>query len=176
MASVQLMCCRLGMVTVRGLAAVICQHYTRWVLWGSRLLLITANVINIAADLGGMGEAAEMVTGINSLVWTPLMTVLITSFLFWSSYRQIARIFKWTTLVLLAYVVTAFFAHVDRRSALGATFLPRLSFSPDSQSVLVGFLGTKISPYLFFWQAAQEVEEERAEYKRRSNNRPRSAA
>jgi Mn2+/Fe2+ NRAMP family transporter len=91
------------------------------------------------------------------------MTILITSFLFWSSYRQIARIFKWITLVLLAYVVTAFFAHVDWRSALGATFLPRLSFSHDSLSVLVGILGTTISPYLFFWQAAQEVEEERAE-------------
>ena len=163
MASVQLMCGRLGMVTGCGLAAVIRQHYPRWVLWGSCLLLITANVINIAADLGGMGEAAEMVTGINSLIWTPLITILITSFLFWSSYRQIARIFKWITLVLLAYVVTAFFAHVDWRSALGATFLPRLSFSHDSLSVLVGILGTTISPYLFFWQAAQEVEEERAE-------------
>jgi Mn2+/Fe2+ NRAMP family transporter len=109
-----------------------------------------------------MAEAAEMVTGINKLVWTPVWTILITSFLFWSSYRQIARIFKWITLVLLAYVVTAFFAHVDWRAALTATVLPRLSFSKDSLSVLVGILGTTISPYLFFWQAAQEVEEERA--------------
>ena len=91
------------------------------------------------------------------------MTLLITSFLFWSSYRQIARIFKWITLVLLAYVFTAFFAHVDWRAALTATFLPRLSFSKDSLSVLVGILGTTISPYLFFWQAAQEVEEERSQ-------------
>jgi NRAMP (natural resistance-associated macrophage protein)-like metal ion transporter len=162
MVSVQLMCGRLGMVTGKGLAAVVRQHYPRWVLWGSCLLLITANVINIAADLGGMGEAAEMVTGISKLLWTPVLTILITSFLFWSSYRQIARIFKWITLVLLAYVVTAFFAHVDWRAALSATLLPRLSFSKDSLSVLVGILGTTISPYLFFWQAAQEVEEERA--------------
>jgi NRAMP (natural resistance-associated macrophage protein)-like metal ion transporter len=163
MISVQLMCGRLGMVTGRGLAAVIRLHYPRWVLWGSCLLLITANVINIAADLGGMGEAAEMVTGVSKVIWTPVMTILITSFLFWSSYRRIARIFKWITLVLLAYVFTAFFAHVDWRAALSATFLPRLSFSQDSLSVLVGILGTTISPYLFFWQAAQEVEEERSQ-------------
>jgi NRAMP (natural resistance-associated macrophage protein)-like metal ion transporter len=162
MVSVQLMCGRLGMVTGKGLAAVVRQQYPRWVLWGSCLLLITANVINIAADLGGMGEAAEMVTGVSKLLWTPVLTILITSFLFWSSYRQIARIFKWITLVLLAYVVTAFFAHVDWSAALGATLLPRLSFSRDSLSVLVAILGTTISPYLFFWQAAQEVEEERA--------------
>jgi NRAMP (natural resistance-associated macrophage protein)-like metal ion transporter len=162
MVSVQLMCGRLGMVTGKGLAAVVRQQYPRWVLWGSCLLLITANVINIAADLGGMGEAAEMVTGVSKLLWTPVLTILITSFLFWSSYRQIARIFKWITLVLLAYVVTAFFAHVDWSAALSATLLPRLSFSRDSLSVLVAILGTTISPYLFFWQAAQEVEEERA--------------
>jgi hypothetical protein len=77
------------------------------------LFLITANVINIAADLGGMGEAAEIVTGVSKLLWTPAMTILTTSFLFWSSYRLIARIFKWITLVLLAYVVTALFAQVD---------------------------------------------------------------
>jgi NRAMP (natural resistance-associated macrophage protein)-like metal ion transporter len=163
MASMQLMCGRLGMVTGRGLASVIRQHYPPWVLWGSCLLLVTANVINIAADLGGMGEAAQIVTGISTFIWTPLMAILITSFLFWSSYRRIAKVFKWSTLVLLSYVVTAFFAHVDWRAALMATLLPRISFSHDSLSALVAILGTTISPYLFFWQAAQEVEEERAE-------------
>ncbi|MBV8843889.1 MAG: Nramp family divalent metal transporter [Bryobacterales bacterium] len=162
MAAIQLMCGRLGMVSGRGLAAVIRRHYPRWVLWGACLLLIVANVINIAADLGGMGEAAELVTGLPALAWTPAFTVLIVSFLFWSSYRRIARIFKWITLVLLAYVLTAFFAHVDWRAALAATLLPKLAWSKDSLSVLVGILGTTISPYLFFWQAAQEVEEEKA--------------
>ncbi len=95
-------------------------------------------------------------------LWTLLFTALIVSFLFWSSYRQIARVFKWITLVLLAYVATAFLAHVDWKAALMATILPRLSSSRDSLAVLVGILGTTISPYLFFWQAAQEVEEERA--------------
>ncbi|HEY3741598.1 MAG TPA: Nramp family divalent metal transporter [Bryobacteraceae bacterium] len=163
MVSVQLMCSRLGMVTGRGLASIIRRNYPRWVLWGACLLLVTANVINIAADLGGMGEAAAMVSGISARLWTPLFTVLIVSFLFWSSYRQIARVFKWITLVLLAYVATAFFAHVDWHSALAATIFPQLSWSRESLSVLVGILGTTISPYLFFWQAAQEVEQERAE-------------
>ena len=163
MASVQLMCGRLGMVTGRGLAAVIRKRYPRWVLWCACALLITANVINIAADLGGMADAAEMVTGVNALIWTPAFTLLIICFLFWSSYRHIARIFKWTTLVLLAYVFSAFFAHVDWRTALIATIRPHGEWSRDSFSMLVGILGTTISPYLFFWQAAQEVEEERAE-------------
>ena len=163
MVSVQMMCSRLGMVTGRGLASVIRVNYSRGVLWGACVLLVTANVVNIAADLGGMGESAAMVTGLSAKVWTLVFTGLIVSFLFWSSYRQIARVFKWITLVLLAYVGTAFFAHVDWRSALLATVVPQLSWSRDSLSVLVGILGTTISPYLFFWQAAQEVEEERAQ-------------
>src|SRR6202167_4347486 len=123
---------------------------------------MVANVVNIAADLGGMASATQMITGVNSLVWTPLYTVLIVSFLFWSSYRHIARIFKWITLVLLAYVVTAFFANVDWRQALLATLLPHPVWSRDYVEMLVGILGTTISPYLFFWQASQEVEEERS--------------
>jgi Mn2+/Fe2+ NRAMP family transporter len=124
--------------------------------------LIVANVVNIAADLGGMADATQMVTGVKALFWTPLYTALIISFLFWSSYRQIARIFKWITLVLLAYVITAFFAGVDWRQALLATLIPHPVWSREYVEVIVGILGTTISPYLFFWQASQEVEEERA--------------
>jgi NRAMP (natural resistance-associated macrophage protein)-like metal ion transporter len=162
MVSVQMMCGRLGMVTGRGLAGVIRLRYPRWVLWGACLLLVIANVINIAADLGGMGQGAQLVTGISALVWTPLFTALIIGFLFWSSYRVIARIFKWLTLVLLAYVATAFFAHVDWRAALLATIRPRIAWSREYITMLLGILGTTISPYLFSWQASQEVEEERA--------------
>jgi NRAMP (natural resistance-associated macrophage protein)-like metal ion transporter len=162
MVAVQMMCGRLGMVTGRGLAGVIRRRYSKWVLWSACALLIVANVVNIAADLGGMADATQMITGVNSLVWTPLYTALIVSFLFWSSYRQIARIFKWITLVLLAYVGTAFFAGVDWRHALLSTLLPRPVWSHEYLEVLVGILGTTISPYLFFWQASEEVEEERA--------------
>ena len=163
MVTVQTMCGRLGMVTGRGLAGVVRRRYSRWVLWGSCALLLIANVFNIAADLGGMGSATEMITGVPSLVWTPLYAGVMVGFLFFSSYRQIARIFKWITLVLLAYVVTAFFAGVNWHDALLATVQPHWVWSRTYLSVLVGILGTTISPYLFFWQASQEVEEERAQ-------------
>src|ERR1700691_1577333 len=99
---------------------------------------MVANVVNIAADLGGMASATQMITGVNSLVWTPLYTALIVSFLFWSSYRHIARVFKWITLVLLAYVATAFFARVDWNQALWATLVPHPVWSHDYLEVLVG--------------------------------------
>ena len=165
MVSVQLMCARLGMVTGRGLASAIRQRYPRWVLWGACLLLIVANVINIGADLGGMAQATELVTGVHALLWTPVYAGIMLVLLFWSSYRRIARIFKWLTLVLFAYVATAFLAHTDWKAALEATLLPRVHWSREFLSLLVAILGTTISPYLFFWQAAEEVEEERAKGK-----------
>ena len=166
MVAVQLMCARLGMVTGRGLAGVVRRRYPRSILWGACTLLIVANVINIGADLGGMAEATEMVTGINSLIWTPLYAGLIVSLLFWTSYRWIARVFKWLTLVLFAYVIAAFLARPDWAVVLRATLIPHIEWSSSFLSTLVGLLGTTISPYLFFWQASQEVEEERAQGKR----------
>ena len=162
MAAVQLMCARLGMVTGRGLASAIRRRYPRWVLWGACLLLVVANVVNIGADLGGMAQATQLVTGINSLLWTPVYAGLILALLLWSSYRHIARIFKWLTLVLFAYVATAFLAQTNWKAALAATLVPHVHWSRGFLSVFVAILGTTISPYLFFWQAAQEVEEERA--------------
>src|SRR6266550_1640467 len=163
MAAVQLMCARLGLVTGRGLASVIRLYYPRWVLWSACALLLVANVFNIGADLGGMAEATEMMTGIQSYFWTPVYALLIISLLFFSSYRQIARIFKWLTLVLFAYIISAFLARPDWLSVLKATFLPHSQWSSEFLATFVGILGTTISPYLFFWQASQEVEEERAQ-------------
>ena len=160
MVTLQTMCGQLGLVTGHGLAGVVRRQYSKWVLWSACLLLVVANVINIAADLGGMADATHMITGVHSLIWTPIYAVLIVSFLFWSSYRRIAQVFKWITLVLLAYVVTAFFARVDWRQALLATVLPHFTWSRQYVEVLVGILGTTISPYLFFWQASQEVEDQ----------------
>ena len=161
MAAVQLMCARLGMVTGRGLAGVLRRNYPRWVLWFACSLLVIANVVNIGADLGGMAEATQLVTGITGLIWTPIYAVLIIVLLFWSSYRFIANTFKWLTLVLFAYVIAAFLSQPDWRSVLLSTFVPRIQLSSDYLSTFVGILGTTISPYLFFWQASQEVEEER---------------
>jgi NRAMP (natural resistance-associated macrophage protein)-like metal ion transporter len=161
MVSVQLMCARLGMVTGRGLAGVLRRNYSRWVLWGACFLLIVANVFNIGADLGGMAEATQMMTGVSSLVWTPLYAILIISLLFWTSYRFIARVFKWLTLVLFAYVIAAFLSGPDWSQVLRSTFVPHIEWSSAYLATFVGILGTTISPYLFFWQASQEVEEER---------------
>jgi Mn2+/Fe2+ NRAMP family transporter len=102
-----------------------------------------------------------MVTGVNSLVWTPVYATLIISLLFWTSYRFIATVFKWLTLVLFAYVITAFLAHPDWHAVLRSTFIPHIEWSGAYIATFVGILGTTISPYLFFWQASTEVEEER---------------
>ncbi|MDQ2899986.1 MAG: Nramp family divalent metal transporter [Acidobacteriota bacterium] len=162
MAAVQIMCARLGMVTGRGLAGVIRLRYPRWVLWGACALLVVANVFNIGADLGGMADAMELVTGVPGPVWTPMFALAIVAMLFFTSYRLMARIFKWLTLVLFAYVIAAFLAQPDWRQVLSHTFIPHVEWSRSYLAVLVGILGTTISPYLFFWQASQEVEEERA--------------
>ena len=171
MTAVQLMCARLGMISGRGLAGVIRRRYPRWVLWSSCALLLVANTVNIAADLGGMAAALSMVTHVSALVWTPLLAILIASFLIWASYVYIAKIFKWLTLVLLAYVVAAVLAHPDWKSVLAATLVPRVEWSAQYLAVLVGIFGTTISPYLFFWQASEEVEEERAMGRRTLSSR-----
>ena len=113
MTAVQLMCARLGVVTGLGLAGVIRRRYAPWVLWSACTLLVVANIINIAADLGGMAAATTMVTRAPVALMVPVYGVVIVSLLMWSSYRTIARVFKWLTLVLLAYVLTAFVAGVN---------------------------------------------------------------
>lgn len=164
MVAIQLMCARLAMVTGRGLGAAVRTHFPRWVVWGACAILVVANVINIGADLGGMAEATQLVTGIQSHIWIPIYALGILALLFWSSYQLIARIFKWMTLVLFAYVLASFFAHVNWRHALVVTFVPHLELSRGFSAVLVAILGTTISPYLFFWQAAEEVEEQRTQH------------
>ena len=161
MAAVQLMCARLGMVTGRGLASNLRRNYPRGILWAACALLIVANVVNIGADLGGMAEATAMMTGVSQYIWTPIYAVLIISLLFWTSYSRIAKIFKWLTLILFAYIIAAFLSHPDWGAVLRSTFVPHVQWSSKYLAAFVGILGTTISPYLFFWQASQEVEEER---------------
>lgn len=162
MAAVQLMCARLGMVTGLGLAGLIRRRYPLWVGWTTCGMLVMANTINIAADLRGMADATSLVSGIPPIVGVPLYAVSIAVVLVWTSYRTIARIFRWLTLVLGAYVITAFLVRVNWLTVLRATIVPHVRLTHDFLAVLVGLFGTTISPYLFFWQADQEVEEERA--------------
>ena len=162
MFGVQLMCARLGLVAGQGLAGVLRRRYSTTVLVGACALLAVANTVNIGADLGGMAESMEMMTGITPFFWLPVFALSIVAMLIWTRYQQIARIFKWLTLVLFAYVASAFLAHPDWSRVLVATFVPHPEWNTKYIATLVAILGTTISPYLFFWQSAQEVEEERA--------------
>jgi NRAMP (natural resistance-associated macrophage protein)-like metal ion transporter len=166
MSAVQLMCARIGLVSGRGLASVLRRYYSRRVLWFACTLLLVANTVNIAADLGGMAEAMELMTGLNSLWFHLPFAALLLALLFFTSYRTIARIFKWLTLVLFAYVASALLARPDWPAVLEASFWPRFRLDRSYLMMLVAILGTTISPYLFFWQAAQEVEEDKSEGKR----------
>ena len=162
MAAVQLVCARIGLVTGQGLAGVLRRHYPRPLLYSACLLLLVANVFNISADLGGMGEAAEMLSGVPGLFWVPLFGVSIVLVTVYASYPAFARALKWLTAVLFAYIIAAVLAQPDWAAALAATLVPRLGGDAVSIATLVAILGTTISPYLFFWQASQEVEEEKA--------------
>jgi Mn2+/Fe2+ NRAMP family transporter len=161
MTSVQLMCARLGMVTGRGLAGVVRRRYSAWILWPVCLLLAVANVVNIGADLAGMAEATAMITGVRAYYWTPFYAVLMICFPLWWSYRRIANTLKWLALALFAYVLAAFLARPNWAMVLRSTVLPHIELSGSYLATLVAIFGTTISPYLFFWQAAQEVEEDK---------------
>jgi NRAMP (natural resistance-associated macrophage protein)-like metal ion transporter len=160
MAAIQIMSARLGMVTGLGLAGVIRRHYPRWILWSACGLLVVANIVNIAADLGGMADVTALLTGVRPIYWRPLYAIILVGLLFWTSYRLIARIFKWLTLALFAYIGAAFLAHPDWGAVMRATLIPTVQWTGAYWATLVGILGTTISPYLFFWQAAQEVEQD----------------
>jgi NRAMP (natural resistance-associated macrophage protein)-like metal ion transporter len=171
MAAVQLICARIGLVTGRGLAGAVRRHYPRPFLYAACLLLLVANVFNIAADLAGMAESARMLTGVPTLVWVPLFGVAILVVTVYTSYAALARGLKWLTGVLFAYVAAAFLAKPDWWAVLAASVLPTFRWDALFIATLVGVLGTTISPYLFFWQASQEVEEEKAHGKRTATSR-----
>jgi len=162
MAAVQMMCARIGMVTGRGLAGALRKKFPRSVLVAVCIALLLANTINIAADLAGMADAAEMLTGWNSHVFVVLFGAGISWAIIRFRYDQIAKILKWLALALFAYVIAAVHIGPDWGEVLRDTFIPSLPRSGAGWATLVAILGTTISPYLFFWQASQEVEEEKA--------------
>ena len=127
MAAIQLTCARIGLVSGRGLAGAMRQHYPRWFLYGACLLLLVANVFNIAADLAGMGDAAEMLTGLASAFWVPLFGLVVLGATVYMSYATFAAWLKWLTVVLFAYVISAVLARPDWPAALYDTVLPRLT-------------------------------------------------
>jgi Mn2+/Fe2+ NRAMP family transporter len=162
MAAVQLMCARVGMVTGLGLVGALRQRLPNGLLLVGAVGLLAANTMNIGADLSAMADAAELFTGINSHLWV----LIFGGGIAWATvrlrYAVLAQALKWLTLSLFAYVACALYVGPDWHQVLRATVLPSLPRGSRMWSTLVAILGTTISPYLFFWQASQEVEEERA--------------
>jgi len=157
---IQQMCGRIGMVTGKGLAGVIRTHYSKWVLYFSVSLLLITNTINIGADLGAMATSAKMLLGLPFIFWLCLMTGFIIILEVFVTYKTYSRFLKYLALSLFAYVITAFIVKPDWGNIAINTLIPHIKFSKDYIFNVVAILGTTISPYLFFWQASQEVEEE----------------
>ena len=174
MAAVQLMCARIGIVARSGLASVLRTHYPRWLLWLVCAMLLVGNTVNIAADLGGMAAAASLLTGLPSMWFVPAFTLLILALLVFASYERMTRVLKWMTLALFSYVFAAFLAHPDAGAVVANTLVPRIQWSREFLFMLVAILGTTISPYLFFWQAAQNAEQD-AHFRERLIGRPQRA-
>jgi NRAMP (natural resistance-associated macrophage protein)-like metal ion transporter len=164
MVGIQLVSARIGRVTGRGLAANIRRAYSPWLLYVIVFLLLVANVINIAADIAAMGEAMRLVTGFGSAHLYALgFGLLCLALQVLTPYTAYVRYLKWLTLGLLAYVATAFAVNMPWTEVFTRTVWPHFAFTKDSVALIVAIFGTTISPYLFFWQASQEVEEIRAD-------------
>lgn len=166
--AVQEACGRVGYVTGKGLAAVIKSRYNLRVLRVLVALLLVANVINIGADIGAVAASEHLVIPLPSTLLAALFTALLLGVEIRLSYRRYARVLKWLTLALLAYPATAFLVSEPWARIARATFVPHFDFSSSSFYVLTAVIGTTISPYMFFWQTSQEVEERRSAVSRRS--------
>lgn len=163
MTAVQIMCARIGQVTGQGLAGNLKLKFPKWLLLAFVIALLIPNTINIAADLAGMADAASMLSGVNSRWFVFAFALLISWATVRLHYQQIAKVLKWLVLVLFAYPVTAFVVGADWGQVLRDTFIPTFPHTRNEWATLVAILGTTISPYLFFWQTSEEVEEEKAE-------------
>ncbi|MGN6230708.1 MAG: NRAMP family divalent metal transporter [Trinickia sp.] len=163
MTAIQLVSATIGRVTGKGLASNIRTHYPKWLLYGAVLLLIVANVINIAADLSAMGAAAQLLVRTPQQLNVVVLGALSVCLQIFVPYDRYARLLKWIALVLLAYVAVALIVPVKWGDVARSIVMPRFSLSSDYLTTIVAVLGTTISPYLFFWQASQEVEEMRSQ-------------
>lgn len=161
MTAIQFTCAKIGMVSGTGLAGVLRNYYSRWLLYPAVAGLFVANTINAGTDIGAVAAAINLIfpaLPIGSMIVPVTIVILLVQV--WGSYRLIERTFKWLALALLAYIGSAFFAKPDWFEVLRGTFVPTIRFDNAYLTALVAILGTTISPYLWFWQADEEVEEE----------------
>ncbi|MDR3478505.1 MAG: divalent metal cation transporter [Gammaproteobacteria bacterium] len=159
--AVQEACARVGAVNGEGVAAVIKKNYSSKILYVIVMLLLVANTINIGADIGAMAAALHLLVPVNFAVLTLLFTAVILILEIFIQYRRYANILKWLCLSLIAYPLTVFIIDVPWATVMKATFVPHIQFDFQFLFIITGVLGTTISPYLFIWQASQEVEEEK---------------
>lgn len=162
MAPVQMMCARIGMVTGSGLAAGLRKKFPTRLVGGAALALLFANTLNVGADLAGMADAAQMVTGLSSHFFVVAFALIISWATIRLRYYHIAQVLKWLCLILFVYLIAAFHLKPNWVQVARAAFVPSFPKSKYAWQMLVALLGTTISPYLFFWQASQEVEHEKA--------------
>jgi len=163
MSAVQLMCGTIGRVTGKGLAANIKAAFPPVVLQGAVLLLLIANTLNIAADVAAMGEVSELVSGVNRHLMTAFFVFLTLALQIFVPYHRYVHFLKWLTLSLLAYAAVLFAVHVPWGEVARRTVWPHLELNSSAAAMIVGVFGTTISPYLFFWQASEEVEDMHAD-------------
>jgi NRAMP (natural resistance-associated macrophage protein)-like metal ion transporter len=175
MVAIQEIAARIGSTTGLGIAGNLRRHYPRWVLEVVVVALLVANVINLGADIAAMGDAASLLLPGPMQLWAVVITVFSVSAEAWLSYARYAAILKWTTLSLFAYVATVIVAHVDWSAALAGAVVPHLHSGGAAATALVAVLGTTISPYLFFWQSSQEVEELERRHRKALCVAPRAA-
>ncbi|CAN7708175.1 divalent metal cation transporter [Phyllobacterium sp. LjRoot231] len=157
----------IGAVTGQGIAQNLRRHYSPWVLRFAVLLLLTANVINLGADLGAMGAALELLIGGAHHLYAVLFALICVFLEIFISYQRYVKVLKWLTLSLLAYVAVVLSVHVPWGEALYGVLVPQIAFDSDHAMALIAVLGTTISPYLFFWQAGEEVEEQHRQHRLR---------
>ncbi len=160
---VQHICAKIGMCSGRGLAGVLRRYYSKKLLYPVVIGLVIANTINAGADISAIAAAINMFVPIPISAMVIPIALGIIVLQVWGSYRLIVKIFKWLTLSLFTYVIAAFLARPDWFAVAKATFIPQISFTSEYITTIVAILGTTISPYLFFWEASEEVEEEKSE-------------
>lgn len=158
--AIQEACARIGAVTGKGLARVIKENYAKKILFAVVMLVVIANTINIGADIGAIASAAELVVPVPFAVLAVGFSALIVFLEVFMSYKRYSKVLKWLALTLLAYPITALVVHQPWGEILRATFLPHIELSFAFIFIVTGVFGTTISPYMFFWQASSEVEEE----------------
>jgi NRAMP (natural resistance-associated macrophage protein)-like metal ion transporter len=166
MVAVQMVSARLGRVTGRGLADNIRENFPAPVLYALVVMLLVANTINVAADIAAMGQSLQLVVGGPSQLYAVAFGVVCLVLEIYLSYRSYVSFLKWLTLALFAYVAVALVANISWWAVLSGIFWPKIAMTSDMLTVIVAVFGTTISPYLFFWQAGQEVEEEKAKGRR----------